>query len=420
METSRVITADYLIETAHPLEAAAAVISGEQSCGTFVRTPGETDELRAAHAAHIESIEELEMRPSPALPGSRPPSGMKDPVYRRARIRLSWPLANVGYNLPNLMSTLAGNLFELSPFSALRLLDFDLPPGFADHFQGPAFGMEGTRDLCSVEGRPILGTIIKPSVGLTPAQTAAQVKTLVEAGLDFIKDDELMGDPPYAPFEQRVDAVMEVLYRHADATGRMPMYAFNLSGEADDMMRRHDYLFAKEATCAMVNLNWVGITGLLQFRKHCQLPIHGHRNGWGLYSRSPDIGMAFPAYGKIWRLCGADHLHTNGLRNKFCEPDADVIEAVKSCLTPWLGGFEVAPVLSSGQWADQAYDTWQAIGSPDLLHLCGGGITAHPGGMAAGVASLRIAWEGAMNGKTLSDLAPHHPEIQQAIDFFRK
>ncbi len=87
----------------------------------------------------------------------------------------------------------------MKPFSGFKLLDVTLPPAFLTAYQGPQFGMEGTRRLTGVYGRPVIGTIIKPSVGMTPAQTAAQVKMLAEAGVDFIKDDELQADGPHCP-----------------------------------------------------------------------------------------------------------------------------------------------------------------------------------------------------------------------------
>lgn len=416
--SSSFITADYLIETALDPAYAAEVMAGEQSCGTFVRTPGETDELRANHAATIERLDVLETRSQPSLPGAKVPRE-GTPAYTRAHLRLKWPIANVGINLPNLMATLAGNLYELAPFSGLKLLDFDVPEGFARTYQGPQFGVEGTRRMAGVHGRPIIGTIIKPSVGLSPTQTAQQVKTLIEAGLDFIKDDELMGDAPHSPFEARVDAVMAVVNRQAEATGKKVMVAFNLSGELDDMRRRHDYVLQQGGSCVMVSLNWVGITGMTAFRKHCQLPIHGHRNGWGIYDRSDALGMAFPAYQKIWRLVGVDQIHTNGIRNKFCETDESVLRSIKACLTPFLDGPRVVPVVSSGQWADQAHDTYAQVQSTDLMYLCGGGITGHPDGMAAGVNSIRLAWEGAVQGKTIDDMAPDHPELAHAIEFYR-
>ncbi len=409
------LKARYLIETSFELEKAAAILAGEQSSGTFVKIPGETDELRERSGAEILSIEPLGTVNSPSLPGARQ---IPDTPIQQAVVEVCWPLANMGTNLPNLCATVAGNLFELSPFSGIKLMDLEIPSAFADRYPGPSFGIEGTRSLTGVYDRPIIGTIIKPSVGLTPEQTADRVKTLIEAGLDFIKDDELQGDSPHSPFKERVELVMQVINQHADRTGIKPMFAFNLSGDLDDMLRRHDYLLENGGTCIMVNLNWVGISAAVRVADHSQLPIHGHRNGWGIFDRSPILGIGFSAYQKIWRVAGIDHIHTNGIRNKFCESDESVISSIKSCLEPLWGGYPIMPVLSSGQWAGQAKDTYDQIGSVDLMYLCGGGIVAHPSGIAAGVRSIQQAWDAAMNGIPLTDYAGKHQELKEALDFY--
>ena len=413
------IKATYWLETAHSVEKAAASLAGEQSSGTFLAIPGETIELKEKHGAKIESLVLKGESPTPSLPGASVPKSSSPSMYKQAEIRVSWPIENVGVNLSNLMSTVAGNLFELNQFSGLRLLDIEIPTSYSEKYKGPQFGIEGTRKLTDVYNRPIIGTIIKPSVGLTPAQTAAQTKILVEAGLDFLKDDELMGDSPHSPFEKRVDAVMEVINEASEKTGKKAMFAFNISGDIDDMLRRHDYVLARGGTCVMVSLNWIGISALAKLREHSKLPIHGHRNGWGLMYRSPYIGIDFTAYQKIWRLAGADQLHTNGLRNKFCEPDNSVIKSIKACQQMELG-HQVMPVISSGQWADQAMDTFKAIGNVDLMYVCGGGIVAHPGGIVAGVISIQQAWEAAMQGTSLSEYAMEHTELKEALDFFGK
>src|SRR4051812_18492503 len=229
MADSGRIRASYWIETAFPVDKAAAVMAGEQSAGTFVRVEGETDELRALYGATVESVELLDAVSAPSLPGAGAPKGA--PEWRRARIELSWPLANLGPSLPNLVATIAGNLFELKQFSGLRLLDVKLPPEFLTRYQGPQFAVPGTRRLTGVPQRPLVGTIIKPSVGLSPAATAGHVEKLAAGGIDFIKDDELQSDGPHCPIEQRIAAVMNVINRDADRTGKKVMFAFNITGE---------------------------------------------------------------------------------------------------------------------------------------------------------------------------------------------
>src|SRR5262245_24940082 len=166
MDQDRVL-ATYLVETPHSLEHAAAVIAGEQSSGTFVSIPGETSELKERFGAQVLRIEPLDTVPAPSLPGSKPPRSASRPIaYRRGRVLISFPLRNFGPSLPSLLGTVAGNLYELQEVSGLRLVDLDLPPAFAAHYPGPAFGIDGTRRLAQVFGRPLVGTIVKPSIGL--------------------------------------------------------------------------------------------------------------------------------------------------------------------------------------------------------------------------------------------------------------
>jgi ribulose-bisphosphate carboxylase large chain len=161
---------------------------------------------------------------------------------------------------------------------------------------------------------------------------------------------------------------------------------------------------------------------MVALRCHAQVAIHGHRNGWGMFSRSHATGMSFIAFQKFWRLAGVDHNHVNGLRNKFCEDDASVIASARECLTPMFPppekGCEIMPVFSSGQSAQQAPDTYEALGSMDLIYACGGGILAHPAGPAAGVRSLHQAWEAAEAGIALTEYAANHAELRAALEAF--
>jgi ribulose-bisphosphate carboxylase large chain len=415
------IYARYWIETAFPLAQAAATMAGEQSTGTFLRVPGESDELRDRYAAQVESIEEGEHAASPSLPGSGTPANW-DGIRRTAGVTLSWPLHNIGPSLPNLLATVAGNLSELKAFSGLKLLDLTLSPAFLKVYQGPQFGVVGTRNFAGVHGRPLIGTIIKPSLGMSAEVTAEQVRVLAEAGIDFIKDDELQTDAPHCPFKDRVAAVLDVLNRHRDRTGKRVMYAANITGELDQMLRRHDQIVANQGTCLMVSMNSIGLPAMKVLRAHSQLVIHGHRNGWGMLGRSPAIGMSFIAFQKLWRLAGIDHTHVNGLRNKFCESDESVIASARACLTPMFAppvpGCEIMPVFSSGQSARQAPDTYRALGSVDLIYACGGGILGHPMGVAAGVRSLQQAWEAAAQNIPLTTYAAAHPELASALELF--
>nr|WP_315596033.1 ribulose-bisphosphate carboxylase large subunit family protein [uncultured Cupriavidus sp.] len=410
------IHATYWLETGDDPARAAEVIAGEQSSGTFVALATETPELKARSGARVERLEILDTASVPSLPTPK-----TSKTYTRCLLELSWPIENLGACLPTLMATIAGNLFELRAVTGLRLIDLQLPPSFAAAYPGPAFGIEGTRRLSGVKQGPLIGTIIKPSVGLSAEETAVQVQALVDGGIDFIKDDELQADGPHCPFEERVRAVMRVVNAAADRTGKKVMVAFNLTGDLDKMRRRHDLVLEHGGTCVMVCLNSVGIVGLHELRRHSQLPIHAHRAGWGYLTRSPALGWDYAPWQKIWRLAGADHLHVNGLRNKFSEPDESVVVAARSVLAPVMSGAPMTamPVFSSGQTGLQAHDTYAAIGCADLIHTAGGGIFGHPNGVSAGVEALRESWNAAMQGVPLETQAARKPSLAAALEFWR-
>lgn len=412
------IEADYLLETPGDLCGVAEFMAGEQSSGTFVAVPGETPELKARVAAQVRRLDVLEDAVgAPSLPSARA-TAAPDAKFKRGLVTLSWPLDTIGPSLPNLLATIAGNLFELGPVTGLRLLDVRLPNEFAAAYPGPSFGVEGTRRLAGVQGRPIIGTIIKPSVGLGPDETAAVVDDLCRAGIDFIKDDELQSDGPACPFDLRVEKVMRVIDTHAQRTGKKTMYAFNLTGDLDQMRRRHDTLLKHGATCMMASLNSVGLVGMIELARFGQLPIHAHRNGWGYLSRHPMLGWSYIAWQKIWRLAGADHMHVNGVGNKFAEDDASCLASARECLTPMFDGKSCVamPVFSSAQTARQAPTTYQGLGSADLIVTAGGGILAHPQGAAAGVCAMQEAWQAALAGVPLAEFARSHPNLQSALE----
>ena len=410
------IHASYWLETGDDPQRAAEAIAGEQSSGTFLALANETPELKARSGACIERLQVLETVKQPSLPGHYKPGS----VFSRCALELSWPLANIGPSLPNLLATIAGNLFELRQVSGLRITGLQLPPSFAAAYPGPAFGVAGTRRLAGVATGPLIGTIIKPSVGLDAAQTAAEVQKLVDGGIDFIKDDELQADGPNCPFDDRLRAVMRVINNHAQRTGKQVMFAFNLTGELDEMKRRHDLVLAQGGTCVMASLNSIGLVGLRELRRHAQLPIHAHRNGWGYLSRHPALGWDYAPWQQLWRLAGADHLHVNGLANKFSEDDASVVAAARAVLSPLWADAPMAamPVFSSGQTGLVAAATHAAAGGTDLIFAAGGGIFGHPAGVAAGVAALRQAWAAAVAGVPLHTHAAQHPELRAAMGFW--
>ncbi|NPV20239.1 ribulose-bisphosphate carboxylase large subunit family protein [Bradyrhizobium aeschynomenes] len=420
MTASDRFQASYLIET--PLDPAlvAEVMAGEQSCGTFTRVEGETDDLRARARATVTEIVELPPADQPSLPNAWLRRKRVHGPYRRARVTIAFPVVNVGANLPTLASVVAGNLYDLGEVTGLRLEQITLPATYRGRFDKPKHGIAGTRRLTGVSKGALVGSIIKPNVGLDAEETAALVARLCAAGVDLIKDDEISADPDHAPLARRIPAVLTAIKRHQDATGKHVMMAFNITDETDAMRRHADLIVQHGGSCAMVSLNWCGFSAVTTLRRSTDLALHGHRNGFGAISRHPLLGIGFQAYQALWRLAGVDHMHVHGLQGKFAQENDEVVGSARDCVRPLAEGCDdrVLPAFSSGQSAATVQATFDAIGHADLLFMAGGGIMAHPGGPAAGVTSIRQAWDAVTSGIALDHASREHPELRQALATF--
>ncbi len=405
------IRVTYRIETPGSVEAMAAKIAADQSTGTFTDLPGETEALKARYAARVERIEPL---PDADRPGF--PSDLPGP-FRRADVTIAWPLDAIGTDIAALMTITVGGVYAVRGLTGVRVTDFDLPPAFACH-PGPQFGIEGSRRLMGVPEGPMIASIIKPSLGLSPKDTAQVVQSLCEAGVDFIKDDEKLMSPRYSPLAARVDAIMPVIERHADKTGKKVMYAFGISSaDPDQMMRDHDHVVSGGGNAAVVNINSIGHGGMAFLRRRSQLCLHAHRNGWDILTRHPALGMEFRAYQKIWRMLGVDQFQINGIRAKYWEPDDSFVKSFHDVMTPIFSDADrPLPVVCSGQWGGQAVETYRRTGRTlDLMYLGGGGIHGHPNGPAAGVRAIRRAWAAAAAGETLQDAAKTDPDLSASL-----
>lgn len=402
----------YRLETPGDPEALAARIAADQSTGTFTELPGETAAVQTRCAARVVKLRRLEPADAPSIPDP----GGKGPYYRAEAV-IAYPLEAVGTDIAALMTITIGGVFAVRGLTGIRVMDIDLPAAWACH-PGPQFGIAGSRRLMGVDRGVMIASIIKPSLGLLPEETAAVVAQLCAAGVDFIKDDEKLMSPGYSSLADRVAAIMPVIDAHEQRTGKKVMYAFGISSaDPDTMMRNHDFVARAGGNAAVININSIGHAGMSFLRKRSELCLHAHRNGWDLLTRHPGFGMEFRAYQKIWRLLGVDQFQINGIRAKYWEPDESFVRSFHDVAAPVFSPADrPLPVVCSGQWGGQAVDTYRQTGRTlDLMYLGGGGIHGHPMGAAAGVRAIRQAWAAAEQDIELADYGRDHPELAAAL-----
>jgi ribulose 1,5-bisphosphate carboxylase large subunit-like protein len=413
-----VIRMTYRIETSGDVATLAAKIANDQSTGTFVPTPGETPELKARVGARVVDLRTLEPVStssfSEADPSARGP-------YACGEADIEFPLEAIGTDLAALTTIAIGGVFSIKGFSGIRVVGMKLPPEFAKAHPGPQFGIGGSRALTGVKERPIIGSIVKPALGLRPHETAEMVRELVDADVDFIKDDEKLMSPAYSSLADRVKAIMPIILDREQKTGKKVMYAFGIShADPEVMLRNHDIVADAGGNAAVININSIGYGGLSFLRKRSRLVLHAHRNGWDILTRHPGLGLNFSVYQQFWRLLGVDQFQINGIRAKYWEPDDYFVRSFQALQTPMFSPSDrPLAVAGSGQWGGQAPETFARTGrTQDLLYLCGGGVVSHPGGPGAGVRAVRQAWEAAVAGIPLEVYARDHRELAQSIAKF--
>ena len=413
------IVLTYRIETIGSVEKLADKIASDQSTGTFVALPGETPELKARVGARVLAVRDLGTTEEPAF--GREAAGGPGP-YKRGEADIAFPLEAVGTDLAALMTICIAGAYAIKGFTGIRITGLKLPAAFATRYPGPQFGIEGSFALTNVpRTRPIIGTIVKPALGLMPEESAAMIRELVEAGVDFVKDDEKLMSPAYSSLEARVKAVMPVILDHEQKTGKKVMMAFGITAtDPDEMMRNHDCVLAAGGNAAVVNINSIGMGAMLFLRKRSGLVLHAHRIGWDILPRHPSLGLDFSVYETIWRLLGVDQFQINGIGAKYWEPDASFVRSYEALQKPLAEPADrPLPVVCSGQWGGQAPETLRVTGgSTDLLYLCGGGVVSHPMGPAAGVRAVTQAWEAAKAGIPLEAYGAEHPELAASLAKF--
>ena len=376
------------------LEEAAGGVAAESSVGTWTElTTAEAcvDQL----AAHVFSI-----------------------VNNEVKIAYSCQLFEAG-NMPNILSSIGGNVFGLKTLRNLKLLDIDFPSNLANTFRGPRFGIDGIRRLLKVPRRPLVGTIIKPKLGL---KTPDHAKVAYEAwvgGCDIVKDDENLSSQKFNPFEERVTKTLELRDKAQSETGERKVYMANITAETNTMLKRAEFVLEHGGEYLMVDILTCGFSAL-QTLRDLDLPIviHAHRAGHAAFTKNPKHGISMRSIAKVARAIGVDQIHVGTVVGKMSETKDEVLENIDALKLPMHGIRQVLPVASGGLHPRLVPALIQTFGN-DVVIQAGGGIHGHKNGTIAGARAMRQAVEGTLKGQSLEEYARNHQELRIALELWK-
>jgi ribulose-bisphosphate carboxylase large chain len=372
------------------LREAAGAVAAESSVGTWTEltTVKEYVDKLAAHVFNME----------------------------RNDVKIAYPieLFELG-NMPNILSSVAGNVFGLRVLKRLRLNDVDLPNKLVRSFKGPRFGVEGVRKLFKIYDRPLVGTIIKPKLGLKASDHARVAYEAWVGGCDIVKDDENLSSQEFNDFENRLKRTLKSRDKAEEQTGERKMYMVNITAETEQMLRRAEFVLDNGGEYVMVDILTCGFAALQTLReKDFNLAIHAHRAGHAAFTKNPKHGISMRVISKIARTVGVDQLHVGSVIGKMFETREEVAENLNALRMEMNGLRRVVPVASGGLHPGLAPDLIEFFGK-DFIIQAGGGIHGHKNGTASGAKAMRQAVDATLEGISLSEYAKTHAELDTAL-----
>lgn len=319
--------------------------------------------------------------------------------------------------VPQILSIIAGNLFGLEALHTVRLEDVTFPKCMLREFKGPKYGIDGMRSILKRPTKPLVGTIVKPKIGLSPQETADYVYEAGMGGLTNGKDDETLSNQRFCPLEDRVVAIAEALDKVKSETGHVMMHAINVSTNGHQILEVAERAQELGATELMVDVLTCGFGAIqvLAEDPSIKLPIHVHRTMHGAMTRNLDHGINMKVFATLSRMVGGDALHvgTFGVGKMKGAAHEDLANR-DMCLTDELPYKRVMPVASGGVHPGMIKKFVEIAGT-ELQIQAGGGVSGHPGGVRGGARAMVQAVDAAAANVPLDVYAKDHAELAAAI-----
>jgi len=335
-------------------------------------------------------------------------------------IRVAYPieLFEPG-NMPNILSSVAGNVFGLRALKNLRLNDIVLPRELVQSFKGPEYGIDGIRELLGVKDRPLVGTIIKPKLGLKTKDHAKVAYDAWVGGCDVVKDDENLSSQRFNPFDDRVVETLEMRDQAEQETGEKKVYMVNITSETEEMLKRAQFVKDHGGRYLMIDILTCGFSALQTLREQdFGLVIHAHRAGHAAFTKNTKHGVSMKVIAKVARIIGVDQLHVGTVVGKMSETREEVSENCEALKTDMYGLNEVMPVASGGLYPGLVPALMSFFGN-DFVIQAGGGIHGHTDGTVSGAMAMRQAVDAVLHGVSLKEYAKTHKELQTALELWK-
>ncbi|RDY31993.1 RuBisCO large subunit C-terminal-like domain-containing protein [Lachnotalea glycerini] len=382
----------------------AGAMAVEQTTGTWLRVPDETDEVRRKFVGRVINVFNV-----PGYEATCPDK------IRTCVIQIAFPWRNFGQQLPELLSTVFGNI---SIMDNLKLLDLQFPKSFTAGFKGPRFGTQGLRDRLGIQDRPLTLAMIKPCTGIPIDVIERQFYNLALSGVDMVKDDELIADPIHAPLFKRIEACQRAAEKAYKETGKKVLYIPNITDRQDRMFEKAHKAIDMGVEALMVNVHATGYGTMSALAEDdsINVPLLAHPCYSGTSYMGSSTGMSSHIiHGKFMRLEGADMVVYNCSYGKVPSLVERYVRIGQSLLSDFHGLKPTFPSPAAGMHPGLVGQVMDDLG-PDIIIGAGASMHAHPMGLKGGVAALNQAAEAWKLNVTPQEYAQDHEELRISID----
>jgi ribulose-bisphosphate carboxylase large chain len=283
------------------------------------------------------------------------------------------------------MVQVMGGQLDIDNITYCRLLRLEFPPSVTQYFAGAKYGITGIRQYLGVENKPILGGIVKPKTGITPQVLLEMVKEMVEGGVNFIKEDEILSNPAFCPIQERVPLIMDYI----KSTGKKVIYAVCINSDYPYVIDRVKQVHELGGNAVHVNF-WNGL-GVYKSIRELDLPLFVHFQKSGdkiLTDKTHRFSVDFKVICALAGMMGVDFIHA-GMWNGYNSMDETELKDIIDI----LHSYNVLPALSCGMHPGivKAIESKYGIG---FMANTGGAIHGHPNGSIGGATAMRSAIDG--------------------------
>ena len=370
-EKNRCVVASFYIETFENIgnlrDAAWALAIGQSVGNPKVRNRWESDELFELSSCVIYDDEDKLIN------------------MNSGEVKIGFPKANTdwkGDGISQLMCQLMGGQLDIDVFKTCRLKKIDFPKDVESHFLGPKNGIDGIRKFVDRHDKPLSGAIVKPKTGISPKTLAEMVKELLDGGVDFIKEDEILSNPSFCSLENRVELISNIV----NNCGRGVIYCFCINGDHHTILDRAKFVSNNGGNGIHINF-WSGL-GVYNSVRKMDLPLFIHFQKSGdkiLTDKRHNFGIDWSVLCDLAGLCGVDTIHAGMWGGYLSDAEAELHTVMDA-----LHRRNVLPALSCGMHPGIVNTTAEKFGT-DFLANCGGAIHGHPDGTLSGALAMRQA-----------------------------